>query len=139
MIAAAVSVGTYFCVENPHASMVFDTMYVEYVRSLVASEMIEVDQCQYGLRPPDGRPQDFVRKRTFLWTKLRGAERLRPHCKGPRGQHCHVHAWGSGKDAEGPTFNRAGVAGVYPKSMCTAIGRTVAFSVASGPADVPAG
>ena len=56
MIAAAVSVGTYFCVENRHASMVFDTMYVEYVRSLVASEMIEVDQCQYGLRPPDGRP-----------------------------------------------------------------------------------
>ena len=117
-----------FTVENPIQSLLWKTPQIIKLLSLPNCESATVDQCMYGLRPPDLIPgsNSFVRKRTRIIGTVRGLSTLTLLCDR---SHHHVHAVGKVK-VGGRSINRSSAAAAYPPGLCDGLARLVRRHVA---------
>jgi len=97
LLVALLANGCYFTLENPAGSYVF-----RHPRILAALEghfhmFVTLDQCQYGLKLPGCKSNEFCRKRTTILTNIPELRDLAKLCPGTSASHKHVHAWGSAK------------------------------------------
>ena len=70
LVSASVSVQCHFSVEQPASSLMLKTDAFEKILCFPNVQIVYLDQCCYGLRPPDydGTVDNRVRKRTAIIT-----------------------------------------------------------------------
>ena len=63
LIDAIVPVGGYWSIENPKSSMICHTQHLVRLRQQQDTFAVDVDQCMYGLAPPDPPADQVLRSR----------------------------------------------------------------------------
>ena len=109
--------GGKFSIENPLSSFLWKYPPVDQLSSICVD--IDLDQCEYGLRPPHRRRAPYsdlrIKKPTRLRTSLHSLSALSVKC---RGNHAHWRCLGSVRDDSGRTVSVAKAAGHYPDQLC---------------------
>lgn len=109
--------GSFFTLENPVSSMIWKMPEIVALMSQCKCQLVELDQCQYGLRVPDidGKLGPALKRTRFVGTipRLGMLGRL---CKT---DHHHVAVLGDCRFL-GKWRKRSQIAGPYPASLCKA-------------------
>jgi len=114
-----------FIMEHPVRSRAWDLEMMKQIMRDTRVDLLELDQCMYGLEGPDDNNDGRYKKTTRIMTNVgRHAERyLTRRCDG---KHKHQEISGMTKCSEtGYTINRSHWAQHYPREMLMAITKTV--------------
>jgi hypothetical protein len=124
LFSASVSVQCQFSIEQPASSLMLKTGAFEKILSFPNVQIVYLDQCCYGLRPPDydGAVDNRVRKRTAIVTNLPNADLLARKCQK---DYFHIHAIGH-TIINSRRVKHAHAAQVYPPALCRRLAALVA-------------
>ena len=110
----------HYIIENPLTSLLWCMPQAEKLRRLPASSVAIIDQCEYGLKLPDG---PYLKKATmFLASNPLLLHYLNRRCSR---EHQHKIIRGQFIDAQGKSQNVSRYAQVWPKQLCTAVAKGV--------------
>ena len=136
----ASELSVYFSIENPANSYMFHTPESKSMLKQTNSQIISFDQCCFGLKFPDSKPDSFCKKLTALLTNMHSLAKLAQRCPGISRIHQHTYAWGAMKASDvlqGPPLKRAAAAGAYPPKLRSAWANLVVEALSEGEARVP--
>ena len=114
--------GRLFSLENPATSLLWDLP--EMVALAEDHLVVQLDQCQFGLRAPSDalQPGELIKKGTKILTNAPGLQLLSNKCDG---KHTHCRCLGSTR-VNGKSLSIAKFAGRYPLALCNAWATAVA-------------
>ena len=117
-----------FAVENPSGSLLFLCTPMQILQRSLSCCSVELDQCQYGLRPPSPAPGEFLRKATVFLGNFSELLLLEKRCPGTGPRHQHVRVLGRRPYvANGKTCSASVAmwAGRYPHHLCQELAKIV--------------
>ena len=111
--------GCFFSLENPLTSHLWLSDPFLDLRAVCGDHLVLVDfhQCQFGLRLPGSKANQFCKKATRIATNMATLSQLSRFCPGVSAAHAHDVAWGAVK-VRGKWLSKAAAAGQYPDQLC---------------------
>ena len=105
--------------ENPLTSHLWLSDPFLDLRAVCGDHLVLVDfhQCQFGLRLPGSKANQFCKKAARIATNMATLSKLSRFCPGVSAAHAHDVAWGAVK-VRRKWLSKATAAGQYPDQLC---------------------
>ena len=123
IIRACIQYGAFWSLENPKSSYLFKMPGIVRVLRMSATQVVQVDQCMYGLHDPVSL--DKYRKATIFIGNLPSLFLLSYKCDG---SHVHEPVIGKVKH-NGCWLSRSALAGAYPIHLCKTLANIVSVDL----------